>query len=135
MTTIRTNAEFDRWVTFAGAMSLPLDVEVKPHKQTRSSDQNAALFGLAYKTIREQTGNDIAELHQWACGEFFGWTEYEVMGQRKKRPMRTTTTDEAGKRKVMSKTEFAEFFGFVQMKAAEFGIFIPDPDPNWRNTE
>ena len=112
-----------------------LTVEVEEDKPKRSGEQNAALFGLAYKTIQAETGHDIEELHTWACGEFFGWQTYEVLGQKKRRPVRTTTTDEAGKRKVMSKTEFAEFFALVQRKAAEFGIFVPDPDPRWRELE
>ena len=142
MTTIRIPAEpadariavIGRVTTFliAAYPGKPIRVDVEQDKPERSSDQNAALFGLAYKTIRMETGNDVEELHQWACGEYFGWTEYEVMGQRKKRPVRTTTTDEHGKREVMGKLDFADFFSFVQRKAAEFGIFIPDPDPRWK---
>src|SRR5688572_20387388 len=71
-------------------------------KKERSDLQNRALWGCAYKTLRDATGNDPEDLHTYFCGEFFSWVEYEVMGQKRKRPFRTTTKDENGKRDVIS---------------------------------
>lgn len=108
-------------------------VEVSLYRQPRSNAQNKALWGLAYKMLHEETGNDPEDLHAYFCGEFWTWVEYDVMGQKRKRPLRTTTTDADGKDSIISIVEFADFFSFIQQRAAEVaGIFIPDPDPLWR---
>jgi hypothetical protein len=112
-----------------------LKVTVEEAKPPRSNAQNRALWGCAYKALKEQTGNDPEDLHAYFCGDFFGWTEYEVMGMRKKRPARTTTHNESGERDVIRKLEFAEFYNFIQRRAAENGFFVPDPDPTWFEKE
>lgn len=107
-------------------------VTIAPVKKERSDAQNRALWGCAYKTLREATGNDPEDLHTYFCGEYFGWTEYEVMGQIRKRPRRTTTKDENGKRDVISTMQLSDFYAFIQQRSAEtVGVYIPDPDPSW----
>lgn len=108
-----------------------LVVIVKEKKAERSNSQNKALWGCAYKYLREQTGNESEELHEFFCGQYFGWEEYEVMGKRKVKPIRTTTKDENGKRDVISKSELKKFYGYIQRVSAEGGHYVPDPDPNW----
>lgn len=111
-------------------------VTVEQYRRTRSTEQGQALWGLAYKLLRDETGNDADDLHTYFCGEFFGWVEREVMGQKRRRPLRTTTTDADGKASLLTTIEFAEFFSFIQQRAAEsVGVFIPDPDPHWREHE
>lgn len=107
-------------------------VEAKQYQKPRTDDQNKALWGCAYKALREQSGNDAEDLHEFFCGEFFGWTTYEVLGQVKKKPVRTTTHDAAGKRDVMSAVWFADFYDFLQHRSAENGFHVPDPDPMWK---
>lgn len=122
-------ADVERMGAFA-RQCLPgkkLRVTVEEWQQTRSSPQNKALFGHAYKILGQHLGYQAEELHTVFCGEFFGWAEYEVMGQVRKKPRRTTTTDENGKRSVLGTKEFSEFFEMVQRRAAELGVFIPDP--------
>jgi hypothetical protein len=106
-----------------------------PYKRKRSVSQNNALFGVAYPPIMEHCGlrgeRDREDLHSYFCGEFWGWVEYDLLGKRKHRPKRTTTTNEDGKRDVISTTEFMDFYAFVQQRAAEQGILVPDPDPEW----
>lgn len=102
-------------------------VTVSRHHKTRSNEQNRALFGVAYKTIREATGNDIDDLHTLMCGEYFSWVETEVLGKKRMKPRRTTTTDENGKRDVLSTADFSDFYAFVQQKAAEYGVYVPSP--------
>lgn len=124
--------------TFVAALDAgrPYRVTVEEAKSTRNDEQNAALWGLAYKILEQETGNDPEDLHVYFCGEFWGWTEYVVMNQTRKRPRRTTTRNEDGKRDVVSKVEFAEFFSFIQRRSAEtVGIYIPDPDPNYRQAQ
>lgn len=107
-------------------------VTIGPIKKERSDLQNRALWGCAYKTLREATGNDIEDLHTYFCGEFFGWTEYEVMGSKRKRPTRTTTKDADGKRDVITTLQLSEFYQFIQIRSAEtVGVHVPDPDPMW----
>lgn len=101
-------------------------------KKERSDLQNRALWGCAYKTLRDATGNDPEDLHTYFCGEYFGWVEYEVMGATRKRPRRSTTKDENGKRDVISTTQLQDFYAFIQQRSAEtVGVFVPDPDPMW----
>lgn len=107
-------------------------VTIGPVKKERSDLQNRALWGCAYKTLRDATGNDPEDLHTYFCGEYFGWTEYEVMGSKRKRPTRTTTKDADGKRDVISTMHLSDFYAFIQQRAAEtVGVFVPDPDPTW----
>lgn len=110
----------------------PYRVTIDVAKPPRSNDQNEALWGLAYKVLEKETGNDPDDLHIYFCGEFFGWVDHEIMGMRRRRPRRTTTTDDRGKRDVISKSEFCDFYAFIQRRSAEtVGVFIPDPDPNY----
>lgn len=124
---------FTSLVAFLSA--LPQDKEfqvtISDVKKERSNLQNRALWGCAYRTLSEATGNDPEDLHTYFCGEFFGWTEYEVMGATRKRPGRTTTKDQDGKRDVISTAQLSDFYAFVQQRAAEIGFYVPDPDPLW----
>lgn len=111
-------------------------VTIGPIKKERSDLQNRALWGCAYRTLREATGNDPDDLHTYFCGEYFGWTEYEVMGQKRKRPARTTTKDQSGKRDVITTLQLSDFYAFIQQRSAEtVGVYVPDPDPMWWSHE
>ena len=111
----------------------PWQVLVRQWKKSRTDDQNAALFGLAYKIICDETGCDKDELHEEMCKRFFGTIEVEVLGQIKTRPLRTTTRDAAGKRDILPWDEFSNFYTKVESEAAAFGIRIPPPDPLWKH--
>lgn len=103
-------------------------------KSERSELQNNALFGVAYKYLEEQTGNNKIQLHDYFCREFFGEKDQETFGKRSRQPRRTTTTDENGNRSVLSKFEFMQFYSFIQQHMAEkLGLSVPDPDPFWRD--
>lgn len=108
-----------------------LEVRVRRKKRERSDLQNRALWGCAYKALKEQTGNDPEDLHVFFCGRFFGWQEFDVMGMVKKRPVRTTTKDANGNRDVIDKSVMAEFYDFIQRESAMAGFDVPDPDPEW----
>lgn len=113
--------------------SKPWEVLVRRWKKARTSEQNAALFGLAYKVISEDTGFTKDELHHAFCCSFFGTLEPEIFGTRTTRPYRTTTRDENGKRDVLPWDRFSDFYSHVEQKAAEAGIRIPPPDPLWKS--
>lgn len=108
-----------------------LKVTVERDVPTRSTLQNKALWGCAYRHLEEQSGNDPEDLHRYFCGEFFGWEKHEVMGAWTRRPKRTTTTNEQGERDVIDKLRMAEFYDFIQDRAAKVGFDVPDPDPEW----
>jgi hypothetical protein len=108
-------------------------IEWKQYRKERTDPQNAALFGLAYPILSEETGYTVDELHEMFCRKFFGTVHREVMGETIARPSRTTTTNEEGRRDVLPWDRFAEFFALVQREAAFVGTFIPDPDPAWRD--
>lgn len=110
-------------------------VTAKRHVKQRTLDQNAALFAVAYPPLRDHTGSTVDELHQFMCGEYFGWVEFELFGRTQWRPRRSTTADDAGRRAVLSRAEFAAFFEFVRQRGAEVGVLIPDPDPFWREAK
>jgi hypothetical protein len=107
-------------------------VEITEHRKTRTEEQNHALFGLAYKVLSEETGYTKDELHEAMCKRHFGTIEREVFGQVVTRPYRTTTTGPDGKRDVLPWDAFSEFYASVEQVAAEAGIYIPPPDPLWR---
>lgn len=115
---------------------LPVDkawqVIIEPLKKDRTLKQNRALFGVAYAELEEQTGNEKNDLHEFFCGEFFGWVNKDIMGYTKKVPARTTTTGYDGKHDVIPTDIFAQFYDFVQRRAAENGFYVSDPDPEYR---
>lgn len=108
-------------------------VKIEVARKSRTDDQNNALWGCAYKFLREETGNDPQDMHDYFCGEYFGWVDRNIFGKRKRKPRRTTTTDGNGNRDVLSTFEFADFYSFIQQRMAEeLGLNVPDPNPHWR---
>jgi len=114
-------------------------IEVSQEKSERSMAQNAYLFGVVYKLIAERTGYEAEDLHDYLLGKHFGTklkrvpkSKYNPDG-RIEVPVRTTTTNEHGRRSVLGKTAFSEYVEFVRRFAAEkLGLVIPDPDPLWK---
>lgn len=113
-------------------------ITVKRETSERSEQQNRYLFGVAYPVISELTGTTVADLHEYFCGEFFGWREVKqpVPGRvTMHKPVRTTTTDEDGKRDVMSSHDFGRFVDIVKARGAFIGAFVPDPQITARGDE
>lgn len=110
-------------------------VTIERWRKDRSGDQNAYLFGVAYKALCDATGYDANAIHEFMLGDYFGWVDKRVPKSPKfpegieRVPRRTTTRDENGKRNVLSTVDFADYVSHVQQFGAEHGIFIPDPDP------
>lgn len=103
--------------------------ERKPHVKKRTDKQNAALWAVAYPPLADHTGYSMPELHELFCKAFFGVRTIEFNGQTIEKPRRTTTTDEDGKRAVVSTKVMNEFYARVQQGGSEVGVNIPDPDP------
>lgn len=117
----------------------PLEVIVRKRKRERSDPQNRTLFGVMYPVIMDFCGlsgeEEKQELHATFCGDYWGWTEYSIRGHRKRKPKRTTTTNEEGRRDVISTLDFMAFCAFIQRTMAPLGCFVPDPDPEWFSKE
>jgi hypothetical protein len=130
----RGKRTFTSLMAFLSTLDVTKDFQVTIGlvKKERSDLQNRALWGCAYKTLRDATGNDPEDLHTYFCGEYFGWVEYDVMGATRKRPLRSTTKDADGKRDVISTLHLQDFYAFIQQRSAEtVGVYVPDPDPMW----
>lgn len=102
-----------------------LRVEVCEYRRRRSDDQNRALWGVAYRTLSEATGNDADDLHTYFLGEWAGWEVIQVMGQTRRVPKRRSSK--------LTTVEFSDFYAFIQQRSAEtVGVYVPDPDQHWR---
>lgn len=132
---LKANAARDLTRVVACLSGAPKDKDVKvtigEAKKDRSLDQNNALYGVAYKALSEFTGYTGPELHDTFLRLYFGEVDRDVMGHKSRGPRRTTTTDEEGKRRLLSTMEFMDFYRFIQQKGAELGCWVPDPDPMW----
>ena len=109
----------------------PWKVTTEKFVKPRSEQQRKALFAAAYKPIMEFMGlrgeQDKKDLHAFWCGEYFGWHP-----DLRNKPLRTTTKNECGERDEITIAGALEFYAFIQQRAAERGIDVPDPDPFWR---
>lgn len=99
-------------------------VQIEEARPRRSDHQNRYLWGVCYRTIldsglREQ-GWDADDVHEYFLGEHFGWETLEGFGRKRLKPVRRSSK--------LSKMEFMDYVAFIQRKAAEMGIYIPDPD-------
>lgn len=106
-------------------------IVVGPYHKPRSDKQRSALFAVAYAPIMEFMGlrgeDDKQYLHTfWMC-EFFGRHP-----ELPNKPLRTTTKNERGERDVITTVVALDFYKFIQQRAAEQGIDVPDPDPFWK---
>lgn len=96
-----------------------LRVTVDRAVKRRSDEQNKYLWGVVYSTLRQATGQDADDWHEYMLGEWAGWEEHELFGKRRLRPVRRSSK--------LSTVEFADYVAFIQRRAAEHGIYIPDP--------
>jgi hypothetical protein len=122
--------------TIARLQALPVDqsfdVTVEHHKREATDKQRRALFGVAYKALMDHIGlrnNEKDYLHFDMCKRYFG-ERITVGGIHV--PVRTTTTDEDGKKNKLTTIEQLDFYAFLQQFGAEHGCYVPDPDPFWR---
>jgi hypothetical protein len=133
----------DQVRVFVSALDLDKSwrVTVENAKGTRSDQQNRYLNGVVYKLIGDAVGYERDEISEFLCGTHWGWKDKRVPKKPSNPsgiesvPIRTTTTDESGRRSVLSKLEFADYVTFCQRFAASKGIHVPDPDYAERGAE
>lgn len=109
-------------------------LELSERKRIRTDAQNAYLWAVPNKMISEVTGYEADEVHEYLCGQYWGWKDKRVPKTPRNPkgfesvPIRTTTKNADGKRSVLSTTEFADYVAFVQRFAAQkLNLVIPDP--------
>lgn len=131
MAKLSTEADRTRFKAFLDSQPLPLDASVSAWKEGRSSAQNRYLFGVAYGPIADAMGYTVDDIHEYCLGTHFGWVDKKVPKTPRNpeglesKPFRTTTTDDQGKRKLLTKKEFSDFVDHVERVAAKAGAFIP----------
>lgn len=111
-------------------------ITAEPVKNIRSASQNAYLWAVPNKMISEATGYEAEEVHEYLCGAYFGWKDKRVPKTPNNPkgmasvPIRTTTTNDQGKRSILTTMQFSDYVEFVQrFGATKLNIIIPDPDP------
>jgi len=100
------------------------EVDIIVRKRQRTTQQNRALhWGLnIFAEGLSDLGYKISMLdlkYELQSKGFYGWREYETKDGMKRRPKGTSE---------MKVDECAEAFNNLQMAAAHYEIFIPDPD-------
>lgn len=95
------------------------DLIVKKRRRIRSDQQNRYLWGVCYATLlKHLPGWDAEDIHEYFLGEHFGWETLEGLGRKRLRPVRRSSR--------LNKMEFRDYIDFIQRKASEMGVFIPD---------
>lgn len=107
-------------------------VTVEKYQSSRTGLQNRYLWGVVYKTVEAETGQEADDWHIYFLGEYFGWKEVQMFGRKRMRPRRTTTTNEEGKADVLTTVQFQDYWCFIQRVCAQKGIYIPDPNEDIR---
>lgn len=136
--TLSRSVRAQKVATFLSALApdRAWEIIVQPFKRKRTDRQNAYLWAVPNKMISDETGYEAEEIHKLLLGKHFGWKDKKVPRTPRNPdgiesvPIRTTTTDENGKRAVLNTQQFSDYVAFVQRFAAqELGLMIPDPDP------
>ena len=114
----------------------PYKVTIEEAKSERSHKQNAYLWGVCYPLMADSSGYEVDDIHEECLKRHFGTRQKKVPKCHdypeglKEVPIRTTTTDESGRRSVLGKMAFAEYVERVRRIAAFMDCVIPDPDPS-----
>jgi hypothetical protein len=111
----------------------PINVRVSIARPERTPDQLKYLWGVAIDMLSRHAGYEKDDVHEYLCGQFWGWKPKRVPGgETVDVPIRTTTKDENGECDVIDGKTFWDYVEFVQRVGARQGVIIPDPDPNYK---
>ena len=99
----------------------PWLVQAKQYKSRHTLEQNSFLHAVPLRMICNETGYELEDMKTYLMGQAFGWEEYEIMGQPRKRPRLTTSQ--------LDKEQFSWFMEWLEAWAAqELDMIIPKPN-------
>jgi hypothetical protein len=99
----------------------PWLVQVTQYRRKRTLEQNSFLHAVPLKIICDFTGYELHDMKQWLMGQAFGWEQYEVMGEPRKRPRLTTSQ--------LNTEQFNWFLEWLEAWASqELGLIVPKPN-------
>lgn len=94
-------------------------IRIRERQRRRTISQNKYLWGVVYEVLRQETGQSREDWHEYFLGEYFGWRDVKMFGRTVIKPRRRSSR--------LSSKEFWDYVSYVHRKAAENGIYIPDP--------
>jgi hypothetical protein len=99
----------------------PWLIQATKYVRRRTLDQNSFLHGVPLKMICDHTGYDIEDIKAYLMGQAFGWEEYEIFGNPRKRPRLSTSQ--------LNTEQFNWFLEWLEAWASqELGMTIPKPN-------
>lgn len=99
----------------------PYVAEFKPFRKRRTLPQNR-LFWMWMRCIEDDTGNDVATLHDYFCNKYLGWWTQDCFGVDISKIKGTSDLDTK---------EFTVFLESIRMEMMnEQNIYLPQPGDN-----
>ena len=96
-------------------------VEICEFRKKRSNEQNSYIHAVPLKIIGDHVGETLDDIKEYLAGEFLGWEDYEVMGRKKSRPIKTTSQ--------MNTKEMTDFIDFmIWFGSSTLNLRIPSPN-------
>lgn len=110
----------------------PIEVIVRRKKKNRSPEQNRYYWGLVLNILAAQfriwspdVAVDCSIVHEWCKDRFLpmvqDWEDITLDVPDGKWESRRTTTR-------LSTVQFMDYIALIQQWAAEYGLYIPDPE-------
>lgn len=120
------------WKPFSRWKDGEVTITVERKRATRSEIQNRWYWGQILRLLSEHTGYTVDELHDYCKLRFNGTTvcvtDRDGVVVDEQRIGQTTTK--------LNRVTFGEYCEAIrQWAAADLGVVIPDPDPNWRQAD
>lgn len=107
-------------------------VTFKRYQKPRSVDSNEYLWACCYPLAVRELGFTAEDWHEEMLMRHFGKREVAKPGVSEWVPVRTTTKDENGNSDVLGSFDFWNFVEHVRREFAQAGVYIPEPDPFWK---
>lgn len=107
-------------------------ITFKRYQKPRSVDSNEYLWACCYPLAVRELGFTAEEWHEEMCMRFFGKIEVHKPSTCEFKAFRTTTKDEGGNRDILGGKDFWDFFEHVRREFSNAGVYIPEPDPFWK---